>query len=468
MSKRKRDNNNRLKREKRRIQSENDEILLPPPPISKTLIIVILVIQILIQNFNFFTGKREKHRKRKDLEEDVFNPLGDYFICRAYRMSRNSFYVLHDILQPYLLEHFFPSGGGTRDPKTDPYLIKTEMRLAIALCYFAGGSPLDIMLIHGVSFTSVFTSVWGVVDCVNKCKELELKFPSKEEQLEISYGYKQKSGALFDCVIGAIDGILIWILKPTRNECDIAGCQEASFKCSRKDKFGLNMQAICDHKFRIRWIDLTWPGNSSDYMAWVTSDFYHDLNTNPWQHILPGMTILGDSAYIKSPFMSVPFKNFVTADKDAYNFYQSQLRITVEQTFGILVHRWAMLRGPLNVPLMAVPSLVMTLCRLHNFCIDIQDVINKDNRKDYKTDENDEIYLQHLVAISNSLKDIDMDTSDVVVVGDIGPAGLLDRGDHFNDCPHNRPKIVAENYPMDTMLKPVENQGLLRPAVNFN
>ena len=111
-----------------------------------------------------------------------------------------------------------------------------------------------------------------------------------------------------------------------------------SFKCSRKDKFGLNMQAICDHKFRIRWIDLTWPGNSSDYMAWVTSDFYHELNTNPWQHILHGMTILGDSAYIKSPFMSVPFKNFVTADKDAYNFYQSQLRITVEQTFGILVH----------------------------------------------------------------------------------------------------------------------------------
>ena len=72
------------------------------------------------------------------------------------------------------------------------------------------------------------------------------------------------------------------------------------------------------------------------------------------------------------------------------------------------------------------------------------------------------------MAISNSLKDIDMDTSDVVVVGDIGPDGLLDRGDHFNDCPHNRPKIVAENYPMDTMLKPVENQGLLRPAVNFN
>ena len=123
----------------------------------------------------------------------------------------------------YLSEHFFPKEGGTRDPKTNKYLIKTDMRLAIALRYFAGGSPLDIMLIHGVSFSSVFTSVWGVVDCVNKCKELDLKFPTKEEQIEISYGYKQKSGALFDCVVGAIDGILIWIID------FLAGC---SIDCS--------------------------------------------------------------------------------------------------------------------------------------------------------------------------------------------------------------------------------------------
>ena len=165
----------------------------------------------------------------------------------------------------------------------------------------------------------------------------------------LSLGYKEKSGALFPCVIGAIDGILIWILKPSRKECDVAGCQEASFKCSRKDKFGINMQAICDYKFRIRWIDLSWPGNSSNYMAWTTSHLYQEVDNDPWQFIIPGMTLLGDSAYTRSSFMSVPFKNNVNADKDAFNFYQSQLRITVEQTFGILVHRWGILQGPLNV-----------------------------------------------------------------------------------------------------------------------
>ena len=39
--------------------------------------------------------------------------------------------------------------------------------------------------------------------------------------------------------------------------------------------------------------------------------------------------------------------------------------------FGKLVHRWAILRKPLNVNfgLSKMTALVLTLCRLHNFCI---------------------------------------------------------------------------------------------------
>ena len=459
----------RQQRQKRSNQNNNvKKKITIPPVISPTLIFVIFIMRFILEHISLFTGVSDRQTRRKDLEKDVFEPLGDYMLRRAYRMDKDTFYVLHEILEPHLQDHFFPAKGGKRDPKKNSYLIKTEIRLAVAIRYFAGGSPLDIMLIHGVSFYSVFSSVWGVVDCVNKCTELDFNFPTKEEQLEISYGYKQKSGALFEHVIGAIDGILIWILKPTKEECEIDGCQEGSFKCSRKDKFGFNMQAICDHKFRIRWIDLQWPGNSSDYMAWTTSELYQRLQMNTQEHVIPGMTIMGDSAYVRSPFMSVPFKNNVTAEKDAYNFYQSQLRITVEQTFGILVHRWAILRGPLCVPLIAAPSLVMALCRLHNFCIDAKDVIDTLNMKEYETNDNDELYLQHLVSVSNSLKDSDMIDCNVVSVDENGPDGLLNRGDHFNDCPHNRQQTSNDNYPMDKMLKFVQEQGLTRPPVSKN
>jgi hypothetical protein len=213
------------------------------------------------------------------------------------------------------------------------------------------------MLTHGVCYTSVFNSVWGVVDVINKKPELKITFPDKQEQLKIAEGFESMSGAGFDRVIGAIDGILIWIIKPNKSECEKVKCGLKSFFCGRKDKFGLNMQAICDNHLYFTWINICWPGCTADYMAWITSDLY-SMIMNENSIIYKGLT-----------YMAVPFKGNVTRLQDSYNFYQSQLRITIERAFGVLVHRWAILRGPLVVPLSKVPPLVSALCSLHNFLI---------------------------------------------------------------------------------------------------
>jgi hypothetical protein len=212
------------------------------------------------------------HRVRKDIEKDIFLPLSDAYFRWSYRMKKESFYNLHSILQESLENHFFPKKGGKRWIYKNSYLIRTEIRLSIALHFFAGGCPYDLMVSHGVGYSSVFASVWGVVDAVNNCPDLSINFPSVNEQLTISRGFKAMSGAGFDKVIGAIDGILIWTHKPSRKECVETVCGEKSFLCHRKDKFGMNMQAICDDKLRFIWIDLSWPGCTADYMAWVTSE----------------------------------------------------------------------------------------------------------------------------------------------------------------------------------------------------
>ena len=98
----------------------------------------------------------DSHRVRKDIEKDIFNQLGDYYLPRAYRMDKATFYKLHTILEPLLNNHFFPREGGNRDIYSNPYLIKTEIRLSIALRYFAGASPHDLVVTHGVSMTSIF------------------------------------------------------------------------------------------------------------------------------------------------------------------------------------------------------------------------------------------------------------------------------------------------------------------------
>jgi hypothetical protein len=87
-------------------------------------------------------------------------------------------------------------------------------------------------------------------------------------------------GAGFDKVIGTIDGILIWMVKSSKSECKKLKCREKSFFCARKRKFRVNMQGICDDKLRFTWLDISWPDSTADFMAWVISDLYANIE-NP-------------------------------------------------------------------------------------------------------------------------------------------------------------------------------------------
>ena len=142
-------------------------------------------------------------------------------------MDRASFYRLHSILKSRVDAIPPPMNGGTRDQDNNPYLISSKLRLSIALRYFAGGSPYDIMLTHGVSYCSIFSSVWGVVDAVNSTEGLAFYFPSHQQQVKIATGFQGKSGDMFSNVIGALDGILVWMIKPSFGWCRVSECGEA-------------------------------------------------------------------------------------------------------------------------------------------------------------------------------------------------------------------------------------------------
>ena len=59
--------------------------------------------------------------------------------------------------------------------------------------------------------------------------------------------------------------------------------------------------------------------------------------------------------------------------KDVFNFHLSQLRIRVEQSFGMLVNKWRVFKKPLHVKLNIVPIIIDVAARLYNFCIDMRD-----------------------------------------------------------------------------------------------
>ena len=123
-------------------------------------------------------------------------------------------------------------------------------------------------LAHGMSATEVFHSIDLVIDAINQCPALAFSFPADHgKQRDIAAGFKRKSKVGFDKCVGAIDCMLLWIEKPSDEDCIACGVDPKKFMCGRKGKFGLVLQAVCDSEGRILDLFIAHPAATSDYLT---------------------------------------------------------------------------------------------------------------------------------------------------------------------------------------------------------
>jgi hypothetical protein len=187
-------------------------------------------------------GRRFRKRTRRSVRE-VYDELRDIYFRRAYRMKFGTFQRLASILRPYII------AASGKKHRSRNYLqngrIVPEVRLACALRWFAGGSLYDIMTTYCLGHTDTINSCWYVVDAINRHPHFKIAYPVNHNvQHTIAEGFRQVSSANFKCSAGAIDGILIWVHKPSERDCIRSGCDLGKFYCGRKKKFGLNCQAV--------------------------------------------------------------------------------------------------------------------------------------------------------------------------------------------------------------------------------
>eukprot|EP00804_Cyclotella_cryptica_P003297 CCRYP_010514-RA/>CCRYP_010514-RA protein AED:0.20 eAED:0.23 QI:0/-1/0/1/-1/1/1/0/211 len=193
-------------------------------------------------------------------------------------------------------------------------------------------------------------SVWGTTDSINATSSLSFnqnnaEFPPHEEQWEIAEGFKLQRTAGFEKICLAVDGMLVWTVQPTTADCEELRVGERRFHCARKDKFGVNLMAGCNHMRRFRFADIHRPGLTSDYLAFATSDLGIKLDHKNTD-IIPGYTMVGDNVWGPRPWMATPIPELcITGTDDSYNFYHSQVRITIERALACLCIDWASLEG---------------------------------------------------------------------------------------------------------------------------
>jgi DDE superfamily endonuclease len=309
------------------------------------------------------TVVRKKTRKRKwrhtriawNLHVQQLHHEG--LFARTYRMSHPSFIKLQELL-----------GDGIRlrsehNPGMAP--IPVEIVMACGIRWLAGGTCLDIKTSMGISLTSVYRFRDIFLAAVNLTPALELVFPQNDNDIEKAtraFCARSKSGIMAGCV-GCVDGYLATVVRPRMDECD---GNPGAFYSGHYGVYGLNVQAVCNHKSQFIYFAVVAPGKCGDQVA------YERTSLPTLMQALPlGTYLIGDAAYSVGEKMLVPFTGSQRSNpsNDAYNFYLSQLRIRIEMAFGLMTNKWRILRAPLQTSL-AKSSEVLECCsRLHNFCI---------------------------------------------------------------------------------------------------
>jgi hypothetical protein len=155
----------------------------------------------------------------------IFSEYGPYNFRRSFRMNEFSFWKLPDMLDSFLGKTKRKKG---RAPNGD---ILSSARLAMALRY----DPNDISAVFRVHNVVVYQSVWLVVQAINETTTLDIQYPtSYNEQQKIADAFQGKSGIALNNCAGCIDGILIWINKPTKPELEKLGIGGKKFFCGCK------------------------------------------------------------------------------------------------------------------------------------------------------------------------------------------------------------------------------------------
>ncbi|XP_062550278.1 uncharacterized protein LOC134215035 [Armigeres subalbatus] len=145
-----------------------------------------------------------------------------------------------------------------------------------------------------------------------------------------------------------------------------------------KKQHSIVLMAICDAQYNFLAVDIGAYGGNSDGSVFASSEFGKLLLSGtlglPPPSKLPHSTIecphfiVGDAAFPLKPSLMRPFpgKNLTEVQRN-FNKRQSAARRPIENTFGIMVARWRILKSPLCMFPESAEKLVKAIVVLHNF-----------------------------------------------------------------------------------------------------
>ena len=229
----------------------------------------------------------------------------------------------------------------------------------------------------GIGNGTVILYTDRVIETILSIHDEFITWPDRRKR-KVTSNYFDENHHFKGCV-GIVDGTFV-------NLCQKPSVDPETY-WSRKQKYSMNVQIVCNEKREIIYYQVGYPGSCPDSVCFRNTDLFK----NPSRYFSRGEYLLADGGYILNSKTLVPYRNPQEPETLEFNRKLSSARIIVEHVMGNLKGRWGSLRGTRikitrKEDTVKVNRFIRSILVLHNMVISYND----EWRHEILEDENQE------------------------------------------------------------------------------
>lgn len=247
--------------------------------------------------------------------------------------------------------------------------LEPGLKLAITIRYIVtGNSYKSLQYSFRVAHNTISMFIPEVCQAIiDEYEDEVFAFPTNpDEWREVAQKYGERWNFHHTC--GALDGKHVAIRNP---------CRSGTLYYNYKGFFSIILLALVDADYKFMWADVGTQGSSSDAQIFNHGPLRNGLENDtlglPDPEPLPHddrplpYFLVGDDAFPLRSWMMKPYSNRnMTNEERIFNYRLSRARRVVENTFGILAHRWRCMLGTMQQDPDRAKIIVMAAICLHN------------------------------------------------------------------------------------------------------
>ncbi|XP_036146940.1 putative nuclease HARBI1 [Monomorium pharaonis] len=321
-------------------------------------------------------GKRGKAIRIEGYVNNVVPRFSSRQFKEHFRMTPNCFSLLENKLSPMLENNNI--GRSHISPRVQ--------LLAVLWLLATPDSYRSVGLQFNLAKSSLNHCVRRVIQALCNISSDIIKWPSVTNMSTIKDKFKRIAG--LENVLGAIDGSYIEIPAPSI---------DAHCYLTRKCRYAVILQAVCDADLRFTDCYAGYPGSVGDLRVFRNSDLWYSVNRNRHFFFPNEEFIIGDKAYPSLGWCLTAYRDngHLTQIENNFNYILSQTRQTVERAFALLKGRLRRLKYLDMSRVDLIPATILACCVLHNICLgdiddEIENYVVEGNRENEQNRENNE------------------------------------------------------------------------------